>query len=780
MADLVYALRHFDEGNCDTLKEILVTYNCCDDDYFNKKDWYDFVENPDILRVYANLGERVRQALLKTVQFCDAMRNAGIVGVLTLDNQDLNGNWYDFGDFIQTTLGSGVPVVDSYYSLLMPILTLTRALTAESHVDTDLTKPYIKWDLLKYDFTEERLKLFDRYFKYWDQTYHPNCVNCLDDRCILHCANFNVLFSTVFPLTSFGPLVRKIFVDGVPFVVSTGYHFRELGVVHNQDVNLHSSRLSFKELLVYAADPAMHAASGNLLLDKRTTCFSVAALTNNVAFQTVKPGNFNKDFYDFAVSKGFFKEGSSVELKHFFFAQDGNAAISDYDYYRYNLPTMCDIRQLLFVVEVVDKYFDCYDGGCINANQVIVNNLDKSAGFPFNKWGKARLYYDSMSYEDQDALFAYTKRNVIPTITQMNLKYAISAKNRARTVAGVSICSTMTNRQFHQKLLKSIAATRGATVVIGTSKFYGGWHNMLKTVYSDVENPHLMGWDYPKCDRAMPNMLRIMASLVLARKHTTCCSLSHRFYRLANECAQVLSEMVMCGGSLYVKPGGTSSGDATTAYANSVFNICQAVTANVNALLSTDGNKIADKYVRNLQHRLYECLYRNRDVDTDFVNEFYAYLRKHFSMMILSDDAVVCFNSTYASQGLVASIKNFKSVLYYQNNVFMSEAKCWTETDLTKGPHEFCSQHTMLVKQGDDYVYLPYPDPSRILGAGCFVDDIVKTDGTLMIERFVSLAIDAYPLTKHPNQEYADVFHLYLQYIRKLHDELTGDRKSVV
>lgn len=257
MADLVYALRHFDEGNCDTLKEILVTYNCCDDDYFNKKDWYDFVENPDILRVYANLGERVRQALLKTVQFCDAMRNAGIVGVLTLDNQDLNGNWYDFGDFIQTTPGSGVPVVDSYYSLLMPILTLTRALTAESHVDTDLTKPYIKWDLLKYDFTEERLKLFDRYFKYWDQTYHPNCVNCLDDRCILHCANFNVLFSTVFPLTSFGPLVRKIFVDGVPFVVSTGYHFRELGVVHNQDVNLHSSRLSFKELLVYAADPAM-------------------------------------------------------------------------------------------------------------------------------------------------------------------------------------------------------------------------------------------------------------------------------------------------------------------------------------------------------------------------------------------------------------------------------------------------------------------------------------------------------------------------------------------
>ncbi len=89
----------------------------------------------------------------------------------------------------------------------------------------------------------------------------------------------------------------------------------------------------------------------------------------------------------------------------------------------------------------------------------------------------------------------------------------------------------------------------------------------------------------------------------------------------------------MCGGSLYVKPGGTSSGDATTAYANSVFNICQAVTANVNALLSTDGNKIADKYVRNLQHRLYECLYRNRDVDHHM--QLLLLLKKLMSRLLL-------------------------------------------------------------------------------------------------------------------------------------------------
>nr|BDD37131.1 ORF1ab [Merbecovirus sp.]BDI08836.1 ORF1ab polyprotein [Merbecovirus sp.] len=774
MMDLVYALRHFDQNNCEVLKSILVKYGCCDASYFDNKLWFDFVENPGIIGVYHKLGERIRKAVLNTVKFCDQMVSAGLVGVLTLDNQDLNGLWYDFGDFVITQPGSGVAIVDSYYSYLMPVLSMTDCLAAETHRDCDLNKPLIEWPLTEYDFTDYKVQLFEKYFKHWDQPYHANCVNCADDRCVLHCANFNVLFSMTLPKTCFGPIVRKIFVDGVPFVISCGYHYKELGLVMNMDVSLHRHRLSLKELMMYAADPAMHIASSNALLDLRTSCFSVAALTTGLTFQTVRPGNFNQDFYDFVVSKGFFKEGSSVTLKHFFFAQDGHAAITDYNYYSYNLPTMCDIKQMLFCMEVVNKYFEIYDGGCLNASEVVVNNLDKSAGYPFNKFGKARVYYESMSYQEQDELFAMTKRNVFPTITQMNLKYAISAKNRARTVAGVSILSTMTNRQYHQKMLKSMAATRGATCVIGTTKFYGGWDFMLKTLYKDVENPHLMGWDYPKCDRAMPNMCRIFASLILARKHGTCCSTSDRFYRLANECAQVLSEYVLCGGGYYVKPGGTSSGDATTAYANSVFNILQATTANVSALMGANGNKIVDKEVRDMQFDLYVNVYRRTTPDPKFVDKYYAFLNKHFSMMILSDDGVVCYNSEYAAKGYVASIQSFKETLYYQNNVFMSEAKCWVEPDLKKGPHEFCSQHTLFIKDGDDGYFLPYPDPSRILSAGCFVDDIVKTDGTLMVERFVSLAIDAYPLTKHEDIEYQNVFWVYLQYIEKLYKDLTG------
>ncbi|URD31198.1 orf1ab polyprotein [Macroglossus bat coronavirus] len=774
MADLVYSLRHFDNNNCEILKEILVMRGCCDEEFFTKKDWFDPVETPELISVYHKLGETVRNAVLSANKMADAMVKAGLVGVLTLDNQDLNGKWYDFGDFIEAPPGTGVAVMDTYYSLAMPVYTMTNMLAAECHVDGDLTKPKRVWDLCVYDYTQFKYSLFQKYFKYWDMQYHPNCVACPDDRCILHCANFNILFSMVIPNTSFGPLVQKVYVDGVPFVVSTGYHYRELGVVINQDIKVHSQRLSLKDLLVYAADPAMHIAASHALADKRTVCMSVAAMTTGVTFQTVKPGQFNEDFYKFAVKCGFFKEGSSISFKHFFYAQDGNAAISDYDYYRYNLPTMCDIKQLLFSLEVVDRYFDCYEGGCLQASQVVVANYDKSAGFPFNKFGKARLYYESLSYEDQDELFAYTKRNVLPTVTQMNLKYAISAKNRARTVAGVSIASTMTNRQFHQKILKSIAAARGASVVIGTTKFYGGWNRMLRTLCDGVEKPHLMGWDYPKCDRAMPNLLRIFASLILARKHSTCCNTSERFYRLANECAQVLSEIVLCGGGFYVKPGGTSSGDSTTAYANSVFNICQAVSANLNTFLSRDGNKIYNSYVQGLQRRLYLGIYRTHTVDMELVTEYYNYLRKHFSMMILSDDGVVCYNSDYASKGYVADIQGFKELLYYQNNVFMSEAKCWVEPDITKGPHEFCSQHTMLVDMHGEQVYLPYPDPSRILGAGCFVDDLLKTDGTLMMERYVSLAIDAYPLTKHHDAEYQNVFWCYLQYIKKLHEELTG------
>nr|QDQ69197.1 polyprotein 1ab [Infectious bronchitis virus] len=776
MMDFCYALRHFDPKDCEDLKEILVTYGCIEDyhpKWFEEnKDWYDPIENPKYYAMLAKMGPIVRRALLNAIEFGNLMVEKGYVGVVTLDNQDLNGKFYDFGDFQKTAPGAGVPVFDTYYSYMMPIIAMTDALAPERYFEYDVHKGYKSYDLLKYDYTEEKQDLFQKYFKYWDQEYHPNCRDCSDDRCLIHCANFNILFSTLIPQTSFGNLCRKVFVDGVPFIATCGYHSKELGVIMNQDNTMSFSKMGLSQLMQFVGDPALLVGTSNNLVDLRTSCFSVCALASGITHQTVKPGHFNKDFYDFAEKAGMFKEGSSIPLKHFFYPQTGNAAINDYDYYRYNRPTMFDIRQLLFCLEVTSKYFEYYEGGCIPASQVVVNNLDKSAGYPFNKFGKARLYYE-MSLEEQDQLFESTKKNVLPTITQMNLKYAISAKNRARTVAGVSILSTMTNRQFHQKILKSIVNTRNAPVVIGTTKFYGGWDNMLRNLIQGVEDPILMGWDYPKCDRAMPNLLRIAASLVLARKHTNCCTWSERIYRLYNECAQVLSETVLATGGIYVKPGGTSSGDATTAYANSVFNIIQATSANVARLLSVITRDIVYDDIKSLQYELYQQVYRRVNFDPAFVEKFYSYLCKNFSLMILSDDGVVCYNNTLAKQGLVADISGFREILYYQNNVYMADSKCWVEPDLEKGPHEFCSQHTMLVEVDGEPKYLPYPDPSRILGACVFVDEVDKTEPVAVMERYIALAIDAYPLVHHENEEYRKVFFVLLSYIRKLYQELS-------
>nr|UOF83223.1 replicase polyprotein 1ab [Infectious bronchitis virus] len=776
LMDFCYALRHFDPKDCEVLKEILVTYGCIEDYhpkwFEDNKDWYDPIENPKYYAMLAKMGPIVRRALLNAIEFGNLMVEKGYVGVVTLDNQDLNGKFYDFGDFQKTAPGAGVPVFDTYYSYMMPIIAMTDALAPERYFEYDVHKGYKSYDLLKYDYTEEKQELFQKYFKYWDQEYHPNCRDCSDDRCLIHCANFNILFSTLIPQTSFGNLCRKVFVDGVPFIATCGYHSKELGVIMNQDNTMSFSKMGLSQLMQFVGDPALLVGTSNNLVDLRTSCFSVCALASGITHQTVKPGHFNKDFYDFAEKAGMFKEGSSIPLKHFFYPQTGNAAINDYDYYRYNRPTMFDIRQLLFCLEVTSKYFECYEGGCIPASQVVVNNLDKSAGYPFNKFGKARLYYE-MSLDEQDQLFEITKKNVLPTITQMNLKYAISAKNRARTVAGVSILSTMTNRQFHQKVLKSIVNTRNAPVVIGTTKFYGGWDNMLRNLIQGVEDPILMGWDYPKCDRAMPNLLRIAASLVLARKHTNCCTWSDRVYRLYNECAQVLSETVLATGGIYVKPGGTSSGDATTAYANSVFNIIQATSANVARLLSVITHDIVYDDIKSLQYELYQQVYRRVNFDPAFVEKFYSYLCKNFSLMILSDDGVVCYNNTLARQGLVADISGFREILYYQNNVYMADSKCWVEPDLEKGPHEFCSQHTMLVEVDGELKYLPYPDPSRILGACVFVDDADKTEPVAVMERYIALAIDAYPLVHHENEEYKKVFFVLLAYIRKLYQELS-------
>nr|WCC62831.1 ORF1ab polyprotein [Bat Coronavirus RpZJ20] len=773
MMDLCYALRNFDERNCETLKEILVLTGCCDQSYFDNNVWYDPVENEDLYRVYALLGQRVANAMLKCVKLCDEMVTKGVVGVLTLDNQDLNGNFYDFGDFVDVMPGMGIPCCTSYYSYMMPIMTMTNCLACECFMKSDIFGSDFKtYDLLDYDFTDHKVKLFDKYFKYWGQDYHPNCSECYDDMCLLHCSNFNTLFATTIPTTAFGPLCRKVFVDGVPLIATAGYHFKQLGLVWNKDISTHNSRLSMTDLLQFVTDPGLLIASSPALVDQRTVCFSIAALSTGITHQTVKPGHFNKEFYDFLLSQGFFDEGSELTLKHFFFAQKGDAAVADFDYYRYNKPTMLDICMARFTYKVVQRYFECYDGGCITAREVVVTNLDKSAGYPLNRFGKARLFYETFSYEEQDALYAMTKRNILPTMTQLNLKYSISGKARARTVGGVSLLATMTTRQFHQKHLKSIVNTRNAPVVIGTTKFYGGWDNMLKTLMQDVDNGALMGWDYPKCDRAMPSMIRMLAAMVLGSKHVTCCTDSDRFYRLANELAQVLNEVVHSNGGFYVKPGGTTSGDATTAYANSVFNIFQAVSSNVNRLLSVDSNVCNNLYVKKLQRDIYDNCYRSSAVDDGVVTDFYNYLKKHFSMMILSDDGVVCHNKEYAALGYVSDISAFKATLYYQNNVFMSTAKCWVEEDLSVGPHEFCSQHTMQIVDADGEYYLPYPDPSRILSAGVFVDDVVKTDPVILLERYVSLAIDAYPLSKHPNREYRKVFYVLLDWVKHLHNTL--------
>lgn len=773
MMDMCYALRNFDENNCEVLKSILVKVGACDESYFENKVWYDPVENEDIHRVYAYLGKIVARAMLKCVKYCDAMIDEGIVGVVTLDNQDLNGDFYDFGDFTASVKGMGIPICTSYYSYMMPVMGMTNCLAGECFIKSDIFGDDFKtYDLLEYDFTEHKLNLFNKYFKHWGQTYHPNCVDCSDEECIVHCANFNTLFATTIPVTAFGPLCRKCYVDGVPLVTTAGYHFKQLGVVWNKDMTLHSSRLTVTELLQFCSDPALLVASSPALVDQRTVCFSVAALSTGMTNQTVKPGHFNKEFYDFLISQGFFEEGSELTLKHFFFAQKGDAAVKDFDYYRYNKPTVLDICQARVVCKLAQRYFDIYEGGCITAKEVVVTNLNKSAGWPLNKFGKAGLYYESLSYEEQDELYAYTKRNILPTMTQLNLKYAISGKERARTVGGVALLSTMTTRQYHQKHLKSIVNTRGASVVIGTTKFYGGWDNMLRALIDGVDNPCLMGWDYPKCDRALPNMIRMISAMILGSKHTTCCNSTDRFYRLCNELAQVLTEVVYSNGGFYLKPGGTTSGDATTAYANSVFNIFQALSANVNRLLSVDSNVCNNLDVKSLQRKLYDCCYRSTNVDDQFISEYYGYLQKNFSMMILSDDGVVCYNNDYATLGYVADISAFKAVLYYQNNVFMSASKCWVEPDVNKGPHEFCSQHTMQICDKDGSYYLPYPDPSRILSAGVFVDDIVKTDAVILLERYVSLAIDAYPLSKHENPEYRKVFYVLLDWVKHLYKTL--------
>lgn len=766
MLDLVHSLRNFDPDD-DTLKNILLSLRCCDQTYFQNPDWYDPIKNEDIWNVYSKLGASLAVALVKAVQLVDTMTKAGVIGVLTLDNQDLRGQFYDFGDFMVVPPGCGMAIVSSYLSYLMPVLSMTDALASER---VSLGEDSTFDEIAEFDYSEYKLKLFNKYFKYWPRPYHPNCVDCTTDECIINCVAFNVLFSTLLPPHIFGPLVKPGHVDGVPIPICCGYNSAELGIIYNTDDNLTLTSSDFVTLFKLISTAPLTVAGAVPSADSRTKCRSLAALRCGFNYTAIKSAYFNVDFYNFLKDEGFFTEGSELQLKHFYFQPEVDSQVVDFDYYRYNRPIMCDVLQMIFVYNVTQRFFACYEGGCLSPDEVVLGAPKKSPGYPLTRVGRSGDFYEAMTSEEQEQLFRYAKCNVVPTITQLNTKFALSAKNRARTVGGVALASTMINRQYHQKLLKEMSAARGATVVIGTTKFYGGWNFMLKTVAKQVNNPVLMGWDYPKCDRCMPNCLRLYAALLLGSKHEQCCTRSERFYHLANENAQVVTEYILAQGVLFAKPGGTTSGDATTAYANSVFNIFQAITANVDTLMAVDSNTCSDAEVVALQRQVYSAMYRGEPT-APASQSLYEHMQKRFRLMILSDDGVVCADSDYLQKGYVANINRFRATLYYNNGVYMAPDKCWFEPCIDNGPHEFCSQHTLKC----DGEFLPYPDPARVLSAGVFVDNYDKTDNIASLERFVALAIDAWPLTKHSDPHYQKVFYALLKWINKMRAEMQED-----
>lgn len=725
-------------------------------------NWYDPIESDD-RSYWKHVGTFVFNCLNKANAFADLLLAKHVVATLTADNQCLDGRWLDYADY-DAAPDIGFVTMDSYYSYIMPLINVV------SYISVDY--PFTTTDELCYDFTVEKVACFNKYFKHWPYTYHPNCEDCVCDKCLIHCVNFNILLSQCFPIYN-GPLVKKNHFQGQPVLLTAGYVSRELGIVYNKDdINTLDSDLA--KLFTILCDASLHITATDSLEDYRDGLIPIGLCMFKAS--TVKPAEVNIDFYKHLESWGLLQPGTSIDLSHYYFMQDSTATAADFSLYKYNKTVMVDILQYLFCYDVTFKYFSVYEGGCITADEVVVRQPKKSAGYYLNRIGNAGVFYDSLTHEEQDLLYSYSKRNITPTITQVNLKRAISAKERARTVAGTSLLSTMTTRHNHQKLLKSIAAMRGSTIVIGTTKFYGGWDSMLRTLLHGVDKPILYGWDYPKCDRSYPTILRLTSSILFGRFHDGCCTLNQKFYRLCNELAQVITETSYCSGALYHKPGGQSSGDALTAYSNSCFNIMQVMSSTVGEILSHPTKQVDDEYIP-LQRAIYEAVYMSNiyTCSTNAVDMLYYHMQKYCRLMVLSDDGVAAIDSDMQQKGLVPSLDSFKRLLYYQNNVVLTDDKCWVETDVKKGPHEFCSQHSKLVTINGECVYLPMPEPSRILSALVYVDAVEKANSYIVLERFVAMAMEAWPLIHHDNEYVRKIFPCILEYIKTMYSSLSHD-----
>nr|QJQ82283.1 ORF1b [Carpet python nidovirus 1] len=573
---------------------------------------------------------------------------------ITLDNIDMSGQLYDFEDINTSPHNIDIALGD-----FMRLWSLTNRPPPE------VAK---KWFPVKYNLHE---------CSWLEKVLQVN-------NNLLHAKNTNT----------------EIFIDASSNTTSM-YHNDVTGT-HTIDSEQLNSCSDFLQNLYYLQDPGLHWRKPVITVGNRV---NFAATTDNHETPANRPVYYNEEAFNFFESR--LGNIDSV-LDYTYFQGDNANCVNDFLYYDYQGRLFLQPHLVKFLYERTRKDFS----SC--ATDVRFSKLEctprKSSLGPSHtllRSYKQDQIYTAAPDNFIEELVNLSQQSALIFSTKCVQKFALTAKPRARTIAACSMTASTLFRALHKPVTANFVTQtqkQGTEIhhLIGVSKFRGGFHNWFTSRHGDISNWKVFGSDYTKCDRSFPLVFRSMAAALLFDlggwdPH------SHHF---TNEMHAFMFDIVHLDGKLVYKPGGTSSGDATTAFANTLYNHGVHLLVQLQTLVTQQvhQNHLALKVaaVKGFQ---------TGDFD-DYNAMLDHYNKTQYKFNFLSDDSFILTNIHDKTLPDIYNKHNFSKHLETIIHTTVDQNKAWeSEGDL----HEFCSSTVKPCNGILQYI----PDKHRLLAALC-------------------------------------------------------------
>lgn len=479
-----------------------------------------------------------------------------------------------------------------------------------------------------------------------------------------------------------------------------------------------------------------------------TNCTPIISISDSVHFYNMlhpsnmqnKPSHYDMDCAVRLTDAGIDLSGVP---NYFYYGPSRASVLSDFLYYEYQGTQWFDTNMLRSLFSFIMSQSQMY----ATSDELSYQSgkpRNSSMGHGITGWKQDKVY-DAMGADFINTLYETAKQTPIPFCTKVTAKYALSMKARARTVASCSFTASTIFRFAHKPVTnKMVTAAQNNTgyCLIGVSKFHGRFNSFVQSRVGIVEDYSIFGSDYTKCDRTFPLALRALAAAIIYELGDH----DHNNHLFFNELNAYMLDIVSVEDALANKPGGTSSGDATTAFSNTFYNFAVHYIVMFKTFLSQNTSDTI--VIRTAAH--YALTTGNFDMYNEMLTDMLA---TDYTLNFLSDDSFICSKPTAFP---IFTLDNYPDKLQSVIHTKVDKKKSWQSTGQIL---EFCSSH--IVNINGQYHFKPEKD--RILAALIILNKIPDVD--IFFMRFVALLAESAVYLRIEPTFWMSMYKVFMQYV---------------